>query len=45
MIELNEIELKKISGGGLGLWLVITAGIIFIIGTIDGYVRPLKCRY
>lgn len=45
MTELNEKELKQISGGGIGLWLAIAAGVVFIIGVIDGYVRPLKCRY
>ena len=43
---LNEEELKNIYGGGalfkiaMGL---ITAG-AFVIGVIDGYLRPLKCR-
>lgn len=43
-MELKETELKKINGGGMGLALLIGAGIIFLIGVIDGYVRPYKCR-
>lgn len=33
--------------GGIGKWTVVTiAGsiITFIIGVIDGYMRPLKCN-
>ena len=37
-------ELKKIQGGGMGIGLLVAAGIIFVIGIIDGYVRPLKCN-
>lgn len=44
MNELNRQELKQIQGGGLGIGLLIGAGIIFLIGVIDGYVRPLKCH-
>ena len=44
MDKLNEKELMKVSGGGFGLGLLITAGVIFIIGVIDGYVRPLACN-
>ena len=44
MEKLNNKELKKISGGGLGLGILIGAGIIFLIGVIDGYIRPLKCN-
>lgn len=43
MTELNKQELQAINGGGLGLGLLIGAGIIFIIGLIDGFVRPLSC--
>ena len=38
--ELNEIH----GGGGISLGLAIFAGITFLIGVIDGYVRPLKCN-
>ena len=44
MNELNKEELKQIHGGGFGLGLLIGAGIIFLIGVIDGYVRPLECH-
>lgn len=44
MKEVKENELKKIKGGGVGVGFLIAAGIVFIIGVIDGYVRPLKCN-
>ena len=44
MDKLEEKELKKISCGGLGTGLLIGAGVIFLIGVIDGYLRPLKCN-
>lgn len=44
MNELTSNELSSIRGGGLGLALGITAGIIFLIGIVDGYVRPLRCN-
>ena len=44
MIELNSRELKEINGGGVGVWLLIGGGIVFLIGVIDGYVRPLTCN-
>lgn len=46
MILLNENELNDIYGGGFGIGLGIAiAGIVaFIIGVVDGYVRPLKCN-
>lgn len=46
MIELKEDEIKKIKGGGISIWggLGIATGIIFLIGVIDGFVRPLKCN-
>ena len=44
-MELNKKELLKINGGfSFGLGLGIAAGIIFIIGVIDGYIRPLACN-
>jgi len=42
--KLKETELKNIQGGGLGVGLLITAGIIFAIAVLDGYIRPLKCN-
>ena len=44
MDKLEEKERKKISGGGLGTAFLIGAGVIFLIGVIDGYLRPLKCN-
>lgn len=44
MKELNNEELHNIHGGGVAFGLAIFAGITFIIGVIDGYVRPLKCN-
>ncbi len=46
MEKLETKELQKISGGGLslGTGLLIGAGVIFLIGVIDGYIRPLKCN-
>jgi hypothetical protein len=46
MKSLNECELKEIKAGGisLGLGLLIGAGVVFLIGVIDGYVRPLSCH-
>lgn len=45
MKELDNRELKQINGGGVGTWLLIGGGIVFLIGVIDGYVRPLACNY
>jgi len=44
MKTLKNEELKKIQGGGLGACLLIGAGVVFLIGVIDGYTRPLKCN-
>lgn len=47
MIEkLEKKQLLEITGGGFsfGLATLIGAGIVFIIGVIDGFVRPLKCN-
>ena len=43
---LNDAELKDINGGAFSFALIgtIAAFISFIIGAIDGYIRPLKCR-
>lgn len=45
MKELDNRELKQINGGGVGTLLLIGGGIVFLIGVIDGYVRPLACNY
>ena len=44
MEKLKYDDLKQISGGGWGIGLLIGAGIVFLIGVIDGYVRPLSCN-
>ena len=44
MEKISNNELKQINGGGLGLGLLLGGLATFIIGIIDGYVRPLKCR-
>ena len=40
-------ELLTLQGGGLG-WLAVTGVVLgvvtFVIGIIDGYVRPLACH-
>lgn len=46
-MNLSEKELQNIEGGGLLLGLgklIICGGLAtFIIGTINGYLRPLTC--
>lgn len=44
MYKLTKDELKDIKGGGVGTCILIGGIIIFVIGVIDGYIRPLKCR-
>ena len=45
MRELSDNELMTINGGfSFGLGVAIGAGIVFLLGVIDGYVRPLKCN-
>lgn len=46
MKELTNEELKTTVGGGFnfGLAALIGAGITFLIGVIDGYIRPLACN-
>lgn len=45
MTDLTTRELKQTEGGvSAGLVIAIIAGIIFIVGVIDGYIRPLKCN-
>ncbi len=43
---LNNEELLNIHAGALNLGVaaLIIAGIVFIVGVIDGYIRPLRCR-
>ena len=46
MKKLKKQELTNIKGGGLklGAGLLIGAAVVFVIGVIDGFVRPLRCR-
>ncbi len=46
MKELSKTKLLKIKGGSisLGKLLAIGAGIVFLIGVIDGFIRPLRCN-
>lgn len=43
---LNNEELLNIYGGAISIGIVsiVIAGIVFLVGVIDGYMRPLKCR-
>ena len=45
-MQLKVRELKRIKAGASAGWIVtgIIAGIEFIIGILDGYTRPFKCR-
>ena len=44
-MKLTNKELKQITGG-ISVWAIIAgiAGLIFGLGAVDGYVRPVKCR-
>lgn len=46
MEKIEGKELKSIKGGSVsvGTILAIGAGIVFLIGIVDGFVRPLKCN-
>ena len=46
MKKVEKEQLKKVYGGGFSFSLatLIGAGITFLIGVIDGYIRPLACR-
>ena len=45
MNKLSNNELREINGGGhFVLGLLLAGGITFLIGVIDGYVRPLSCN-
>lgn len=46
MKELSNENIRKIEGGGLSFWgaLGIVTGVIFAIGVVDGFVRPLSCN-
>lgn len=46
MVELSKQELLNVNGGGFsfGIGCLVVGAVIFLIGVIDGYVRPLKCN-
>ena len=45
MKELSVKEMHDINGGSKGvIGIAIVAGITFLIGVIDGFVRPLRCN-
>ncbi len=46
MKELTKENLKEINGGAISVgWLAfVPFGVSFLIGLIDGYIRPLKCN-
>ncbi len=41
---LNNEEMMMVKGGGVGLWGLIGAGIVFLIGVFDGITNPQKCN-
>ena len=45
-MELSKNELITIDGGkaNYGLYIAIAGAVTFIIGVIDGFLRPLKCN-
>lgn len=45
MVIENE-ELKEISGGGLkyGIAAIVGGILTFLVGVVDGYLRPLSCN-
>lgn len=46
-MNLSEQELTKIEGGAilssLGKWAIVGGLVTFIVGAINGYLRPLSC--
>lgn len=46
MEKLNSEELLNVNGGAIrwGVIAGIAAAVTFIIGIIDGFVRPLRCN-
>lgn len=46
MKQIEQERLTTINGGAakLGIGLAIAAGVVFLIGVIDGFFRPLRCN-
>ncbi len=46
MRELTNEEMLNVNAGSIsaGAVAAIVAGISFLVGILDGYVRPYKCR-
>ncbi len=44
MRKINNNELKKVNGGGIGWYIAFGGVITFLIGVVDGYIRPLSCN-
>ena len=44
MKKLNNEEMLNVKGGAGKLWGVLGAGIVFLIGLIDGLLNPRKCN-
>ena len=45
MKKLNDEEMITVKGGAVGkFWGMIGAGIVFLIGLIDGLINPRKCN-
>ncbi len=46
MERIKEEELLQVAGGGIGKGILVAIGAIgiFLIGVVDGFLRPLKCN-
>lgn len=46
MKKLTQTDLKHIKAGASAGWIAagVVAGITFLVGVLDGYFRPFKCR-
>ena len=46
VISITDNELYAVHGGGIGWGIagLIAGFLTFVIGVVDGYMRPLKCN-
>lgn len=46
MSKLNNNELKEINGGAVSsaIWAILGGIGILVVGIIDGYFNPIKCK-